>query len=381
MISQIKKQLSAIKSNLGGWTTHRKILVLESDDWGSIRMPSKEAFKSLIRANIPVNLCPFLTYDSLEQIEDFEQLFEILHQIKNQFGKTPQITANYIMANPNFEFIESHNFENYDFISLEQELENRGILSKYKQCLNDGIKYDFFKPQLHGREHVNIPLWLKFLNEGSEESLVAFQHGVYGISTTISKEKRTSFLASLNYANQEQFDRYIKKSLEEGYQLFENFFEFTSKSFIAPNYTWDEKTEEILSILGVEYFQSSRSQFISLGNQNKGLTSVKHRTGEFNKNSQVYLVRNAIFEPSTVDDKQRHLDDCLRQINMSFLTNKPAILSMHRLNFMGGFSTENREINLVLFKQLIEKILIKWPEVEFMSSDVLGKLIKHKYHD
>lgn len=28
--------------NLPGWHTRRKIVVIESDDWGSIRMPSKE---------------------------------------------------------------------------------------------------------------------------------------------------------------------------------------------------------------------------------------------------------------------------------------------------------------------------------------------------
>lgn len=27
-------------SNLPGWRTNRKIVVIESDDWGSIRMPS-----------------------------------------------------------------------------------------------------------------------------------------------------------------------------------------------------------------------------------------------------------------------------------------------------------------------------------------------------
>jgi hypothetical protein len=32
--------------NLRGWKTKRKIVVIESDDWGSIRMPSPESFNS-----------------------------------------------------------------------------------------------------------------------------------------------------------------------------------------------------------------------------------------------------------------------------------------------------------------------------------------------
>ncbi|NTW32234.1 MAG: hypothetical protein HGB12_06370 [Bacteroidetes bacterium] len=34
-------------SNIPGWRTDRKILVIESDDWGSIRMPSKETYSGL----------------------------------------------------------------------------------------------------------------------------------------------------------------------------------------------------------------------------------------------------------------------------------------------------------------------------------------------
>ena len=33
--------------NSKGWRTNRKIVVLESDDWGAIRMSSKEAFDKL----------------------------------------------------------------------------------------------------------------------------------------------------------------------------------------------------------------------------------------------------------------------------------------------------------------------------------------------
>lgn len=381
MISKIKKQISAVKGNIGGWTTNRKIVVIESDDWGSIRMPNKIAFENLVKSNIPVNKCPFLTYDSFEQIEDFEKLFALLNEIKIKFGKSPVITANYIMANPNFQVMQENNFKSYEYISLKCDLEKKGILSDYKLSLKEGINNNFFLPQLHGREHVNIPLWLQFLNQGSEETYTAFNNQVYGISTTISKEKRTSFLAALNYKNTEEFEQYVERSLIEGNQLFNDFFGYQSKSFIAPNYTWDDKVEKILSELGIEYLQSSRRQYVSLSSQLDGITSVKHKTGQFNKNSQIYLVRNAIFEPSTVIDKHKHLNDCFDQIRMSFLTHKPAIISMHRLNFMGGFQPENRIINLLLLNQLIERIIIKWPEVEFMSSDQLGKLIKYNHHD
>ena len=83
-----------------------------------------------------------------------------------------------------------------------------------------------------------------------------------------------------------------------------------------------------------------------------------------------------IFEPTTIANKRMHLDDCFSQINVALLLNKPAILSMHRLNFMGGMNPKNREENLSLFKELIEKIIKKHPKIEFLSTDELGELIQ-----
>jgi hypothetical protein len=39
MINSLKSTLSRNLTNARGWRTNRKIIVFESDDWGSIRMP------------------------------------------------------------------------------------------------------------------------------------------------------------------------------------------------------------------------------------------------------------------------------------------------------------------------------------------------------
>jgi hypothetical protein len=45
------------------------------------------------------------------------------------------------------------------------------------------------------------------------------------------------------------------------------------------------------------------------------------------------------------------------------------------LNFIGNIVESNRTKNLKLFTNLLNEILYRWPEVEFMTSDKLGKLI------
>ena len=47
MINKIKQNIL----NIPGWRTNRKIIVLESDDWGSIRMSSKQVFDKFLELN------------------------------------------------------------------------------------------------------------------------------------------------------------------------------------------------------------------------------------------------------------------------------------------------------------------------------------------
>ena len=91
----------------------------------------------------------------------------------------------------------------------------------------------------------------------------------------------------------------------------------------------------------------------------------------FKKNSdfgQIQLVRNCFFEPST----SSHLDwvdECLKDVEVAFNWNRPAIICSHRLNFVGGMDEMNRNKNLKEFEKLISNIIKKWPDVVFVSSD------------
>lgn len=47
----------------------------------------------------------------------------------------------------------------------------------------------------------------------------------------------------------------------------------------------------------------------------------------------------------------------------------PAIVSCHRLNFIGGLSERNREDNLRDFQNMLKVLVNKYPDLEFLSSD------------
>ena len=64
-------------------------------------------------------------------------------------------------------------------------------------------------------------------------------------------------------------------------------------------------------------------------------------------------------------------------IKLSFLLHKPAIISTHRLNYVGGIDESNRLNNLAALDSLLREITRKWPDVEFMNSVELGDVIRN----
>ena len=88
-----------------------------------------------------------------------------------------------------------------------------------------------------------------------------------------------------------------------------------------------------------------------------------------------YLIRNAFFEPyqkNSID----WISDCLSRIAIAFLWNKPAIISTHRINYIGVLDKNHRDNNIRQLSILLKSIVKKWPDVEFMSSDQLGDLME-----
>lgn len=177
---------------------------------------------------------------------------------------------------------------------------------------------------------------------------------------------------ALNYQNDHE-KSIVLNSINEGLRLFKQLWGFDSESFIAPCYVWNTEIEDTLMSKGVRFIQGVYVQYEN--SSSNGQESKKyHFTGQKNHSGQVYLVRNAVFEPSS----NRFIDpvrNCLREIEVAFRMRKPAIICSHRVNYFGAIFPENRTKNIILLKQLLTAIIDKWPDVEFMSSDQMGMLL------
>lgn len=373
MLSKIKNSITRHLVNIPGWRTDRKIVVIESDDWGSLRMPSRQVYDKCLRAGYPVDENPYERYDSLASETDLELLFDLLASFRDSSGNPPVITANALTSNPDFDKIESSGFATYVYESIEKTFNSYPEHSKCLELWKKGMEGGLFFPQSHGRDHLNVSMFMNSLQKGDKEAHFGFDHKMPGCIPHGKPARGNKYVVALWYTDDKDKEQKISIVLE-GLELFENLFGYRSKSFIPPNYKWSPDFNEQMAIKGVLFFQGNRKMAEPLPGGKKRI--YRYFLGEENKFNQTYLVRNARFEPSLTDNRSESVDRCLSEITAAFRMKKPAIICSHRINYIGYIDGTNRDRNLILLNQLLKRITTKWPEVEFMNSVQLGELIR-----
>ena len=145
--------------SIPGWRTNRHIVVIESDDWGSIRMPSKEMYDSLIKKGVTLGKYGYEKVDTIASRSDLEKLFEVCDSFKDINGRPLVITANAVVANPDFQKIKESNFQAYFYEPITTTMERYYPGCSPFPLWKEGMEAGVFHPQLHGREHINVPMW------------------------------------------------------------------------------------------------------------------------------------------------------------------------------------------------------------------------------
>jgi hypothetical protein len=359
MLEQVKKHLI----NARGRSIPEKLIVFESDDWGSIRMPDNESREFFLSKGWVKKNDRFSEFDSLESEDDLRILIETLKSFRDLNGKHPVITTNTIVCNPDFEAIRKSGFKQYkteSFIATYKQYPNhRGSFELLKEGIRAGVLY----PQFHGREHVNVEMWMRLLRAGDERFHEAFNRRCFSIDYVEADNRRTNLMAALDYHSSEGLD-FVSNSISDGLNCFEAAFGFRSTTAIAPCYVWDAHVEKVFAAAGVRTLQSSKYQNEPSGDSYRRRF---HYMGQPNIYRQVYTVRNCLFEPS-LNTKINWVEKCLESIGIAFTWRKPAVIGTHRLNYMGHLKEVNRAVNIKLLSTLLQHIVRKWPDVRFVTS-------------
>lgn len=372
----IKQKIFRNLSSIPGAFINRKIIVIESDDWGSLRMPSKEAYDYLKNKGLDVESGDSKRYnqnDTIESADDLSALFEVLSSFKDFKGNSPVFSPIAVVANPDFDKIKADDFENYYWEPFTKTLDRYNRVNAFS-LWNEGINNNLFLPEFHGREHLNVASWMRALKSNDRDTHLAFDKEVWGYTNTNKFNVMYQAAFDLEYAE----DLAVQKEvLASGLDLFESIFGFKARYFVPPNGNFNNTLEQVASEKGIDYIFAAKIQKEALG---EGV--VKNRfywLGKKNNNRQMYTTRNCFFEPG--QEGKDWLDTCLSDIEIAFRWKKPAVISTHRVNFIGSLRPENRNEGLSAFKKLLSEILKKWPDVEFMSSVELADMIAGKQNE
>lgn len=356
-----------------GWTTDRKIIVIESDDWGSVRMPSREVYERTLKEGYRVDLNMYEKYDSLENEDDLVFLFETLSKFKDFNGNHPQITANSLVANPDFVRIKESGNAEYFIETIDKTFASYPKHTKSMDLWYEGERKGIFCLQFHGREHFNQFLFMDALKENKEEALWALENKMGG-TITKNGDYKNHYVAASAFNTIKEVGLGVG-NIKEGIRLFKSIHNKESKSYIGTNYCWPLEFEDVLHAEGVKYIQGITTHKLpiqNISNRNK----LFHYLGEVNRHNQIFLIRNCFFEPTCTPNIDS-VSNCLKQIETAFKLSKPAIISSHRCNYIGNIFEDNRDKNLIQLSRLITEIQKKWPDVEFMNSEKLGTLIEN----
>ncbi len=308
-------------------------------------------------------------YDTLETDQDLEQLFETLNSVKDKQNNSAILTAITNVANPDFSKIRVCGFSEYHYELFIQTLKRYYPEVDVFKRWQEGIAAGIFIPELHGREHLSVQIWMKKLREGNKDLLLAFDNGFTALDIPGMQLPANGFRPEFYFTSEEQ-KPFLVNSIKEAVELFKGIFGISPRVFVPGNGIFHPDFDDVVAGAGVRFLYVNHNMAYPT---NGGELKYRHFiTGSKGPRGLTYYTRNCAFEPT--ERGYKGVDLTLKQVAASFRWGKPANISTHRVNFVGGLSPDNRKKGLSELKMLLNEIVRKWPDIEFMSS---GDALEH----
>jgi hypothetical protein len=359
--------------HLLGWKTSRKIIVFESDDWGSFRFKNQQTRDKYIQ-NQDTRLWMH-NNDAFESFEDLKQLWHVLTSTVDKNQNTACFTFLFNPANPDFNKIEEGNFENYYYESFKETLHKRKDGEQILGWYQNAIKKNCIEIGFHGREHLNARLWMKHLKSGNKIALKGFTDRAWGFSKRYQADVKSSYRSTFKIESYDELDD-LKINIKEGVELMNTIFNQKTTYFLPPDGPYHLNLNKTLADNGIKFIGLAKLHNNPL--QPKLQQKKLFWLGKQTKEKLTVITRNVVFEPASPDYKG--VNTTIQQIEKAFAYKNPAIISTHRANYIGTLNPNNRTNSLTELKILLSKISKKWPQVEFLTSSRLGQIINQNKH-
>jgi hypothetical protein len=312
------------------------VLILESDDWG---------------------------YGPVEQAQRLDRIAELLVRFRDSRGSHPVMTLGVVLGGPDTDRIRADECRRYHRLTLADP-----PLQPVCDAMLRGRERGVFALQLHGMEHYwpdclmraaaddgKIRDWLTRDGFARTESLP---------SPLQSRWIDTTALPSTPLPHND-----IEEAAAREILTFAAVFGRSPEVVVPPTFVWTEEVEAAWARGGVGIV-------VTPGRRNEsrdaeGRIVEGRRTfsnGAEGPHGVSYVVRDCYLEPCLGVTHERALD-ALRSRTKA---GRPALVEIHRMNFIGDESTMAHAIKEM--KQLLEAACALFPTLRFMSTT---ELVRH----
>lgn len=359
--------------NISGWRTDRKLVIFSVDDYGNLRIRNRNALESLRREGLAVNQ-RFDCLDNLENAKDLSLLFEVLQSVRDRNGRPAVFTPYALPCNIDFEGMAANGYCEYIYEQLpvtyaklaREDTDYVGAWELWQQ----GIELGILAPQFHGREHFNLAIFNDLLASGNKDLLSCLRNCSY-VTVPAHANYGSGWTAAFAYQAQAEIEAF-PSIMEAGIHAFREVYGYPPIAFTPPAQHFPPQLDNQIKTWGLKAVDRAFRQTRNFDGVSKRVT---HKQG-LQSEGLVQIVRNVVFEP-TDPRGFNWVDYAFKQVEAAFRMGKPANISSHRVNFTGGIDDTNRAKGLAALKALLEKIVRKWPDVEFASVADLVKIISH----
>ena len=369
-MTPLARQIANRLRHARGWSTPEKLLVLNVDDYGNVRLATRQA-RDALAARIEGFGGYMDRVDALETREDLEALFDVLTAVRDKRGRPAVMTAYALCANPDFARIRADRRyvceplpATFTRRAAEQPKDYNGAWALWQEGMEQGI----LRPQFHGREHLNVALIEAKLAQGDPDLEVNLQMESMAGLRGLAEMPGVGFTHAFGGDDPKHIEDQLH-ILRDGIERFEKVFGFRSLTFtppaqkLLPGLAGALRPAGILTLDRPFVERRTRGLRRRIPRLNFPTPPRATRPGT--------IVRTVSFEPcqGTYSDPVGH---AMGQIDLAFRSGKPAVVSSHRVNFAGHIEPGNRRDGLRALKELLERIVATWPEVRFVSADELA---------
>ena len=361
-----------LKKYLGnalGWSTKRKLLVIEADDFGWSNIYRRGDVLDYL--DLQSNSSYFLKHDKLEDRKDLDNIYGVLKSVKDKNDNHAVLTPLVVMAYPDFEKIANSDFQNFyykPFYDLVSKLHGEETWDKWQEGIESGL----LVPEYHGRDHINVSKWLQELKNNKSIAYQAFKNDIATLDHKFELDGVThKSSAAYIFLNKDDVANKIE-SLESGINLFNDVFGRKPTLFTPPGSGYSYVYNQTLVENGVKSVQLQRRHNLLM--EDGSYKAKNYYFGEKAIDKRLLITpRNCLFEPHN-RSKDNWVKSCFTDVSVAFQMRKPAIISTHRINFVNQEKPENGN-GLEKLEELLNKLVHKYPDIEFVSKNELLEIM------